>query len=79
MEDVPDPVIGPDEVLVEVQATALNRADLLQRLGLYPNPAWEALEIPGLELAGTVVEIGRRVTRWQPGDPVVYLGALWAP
>ena len=71
LEDVPDPVIGPEEVLVEVRATALNRADLLQRLGLYPNPAREDLEIPGMELAGTVVEIGRRVTMWQPGDPVM--------
>jgi putative PIG3 family NAD(P)H quinone oxidoreductase len=71
LEDVPAPEIGPDEVLVEVRATALNRADLLQRMGLYPSPVWEEREIPGLELAGTVVEAGRRVTMWQPGDAVM--------
>ncbi len=40
--DVPDPVPGPDEVVVDVAATALNRADVLQRLGLYPGPPMEA-------------------------------------
>ena len=58
LEEVPDPAIGPEEVLVDVRATALNRADLLQRMGLYPGPAWEAAEIPGLELAGVVATIG---------------------
>jgi putative PIG3 family NAD(P)H quinone oxidoreductase len=71
LEDVPDPVIGPEEVLVDVRATALNRADLLQRMGLYPSPAWEAVEIPGLELAGVVAATGPRVTMWQPGDAVM--------
>jgi putative PIG3 family NAD(P)H quinone oxidoreductase len=71
LEDVPDPVVGPDEVLVDVRATALNRADLLQRMGLYPSPAWEAVEIPGLELAGVVAATGPRVTMWQPGDAVM--------
>ena len=55
LEDVADPAIGPEEVLVDIRATALNRADLLQRMGLYPSPSWEAVEIPGLELAGVVV------------------------
>jgi putative PIG3 family NAD(P)H quinone oxidoreductase len=71
LEEVPDPGIGPEEVLVDVRATALNRADLLQRKGLYPSPAWEAVEIPGLELAGVVASTGPRVTMWQPGDPVM--------
>ena len=71
LEEVPDPQIGPEEVLVDVRATALNRADLLQRMGLYPSPAWEAAEIPGLELAGVVAATGQRVTMWQPGDPVM--------
>ena len=71
LDEVPDPVIGPEEVLIGVRATALNRADLLQRMGLYPGPAWETVEIPGLELAGVVGAIGPRVTMWQPGDAVM--------
>jgi len=71
LEEVADPVIGPEDVLVDVRATALNRADLLQRMGLYPSPAWEAVEIPGLELAGTVAAVGPRVTMWRPGDEVM--------
>lgn len=70
LRDVPDPVPGPEEVLVQVVATALNRADLLQRRGLYPGPMMEQ-EIPGLELAGRVVAIGDRVREWNPGDEVM--------
>ena len=61
---------GPDEVLVQVAATALNRADLLQRMGLYPDPRGRTPEIPGLEFAGTVVAVrraGRRCGRWATG------------
>jgi putative PIG3 family NAD(P)H quinone oxidoreductase len=68
-------VPGPDEVLVEVAATALNRADLLQRMGLYPDPRRVKPEIPGLEFAGTVVDIGARVTMWQVGDRVMGIEA----
>ena len=57
IEEVPDPVPGPDEVLVDVAATALNRADLLQRMGLYPDPRRVQPEIPGLEFAGTVAAV----------------------
>jgi putative PIG3 family NAD(P)H quinone oxidoreductase len=71
LEAVPDPEPGPDEVLVDIETTAVNRADLLQRMGFYPNPALEELEIPGLELAGTVAATGRRATLWQPGDRVM--------
>jgi putative PIG3 family NAD(P)H quinone oxidoreductase len=71
IEDVADPAIGPEEVLVDIRATALNRADLLQRMGLYPSPSWEAVEIPGLELAGVVAATGTRVAMWQPGDAVM--------
>lgn len=60
LRDVPDPAPGPEEVVVDVAATALNRADLLQRRGLYPGPPTE-LEIPGLEFSGTVSAIGARV------------------
>ena len=51
--DVPDPVAGPDDLLVAVRACALNRADLLQRVGGYPQPGPKPeFEIPGLEYAG---------------------------
>ena len=55
IEEVASPVPGPDEVVVQVAATALNRADVLQRMGLYPDPRRIQPEIPGLEFAGTVV------------------------
>lgn len=70
VRDVPDPVPGPDEVVVAVRSAALNRADLLQRRGFYPGPAMDH-EIPGLELAGTVMARGARVTSWQDGDAVM--------
>ena len=75
LEDVDDPVPGPDEVVVDVVATALNRADLLQRMGLYPDPRKRQPEIPGLEFAGTVGSVGERVTMWQPGDRVMGIEA----
>ena len=70
LRDVPDPVPGAEEVLVDVAATAVNRADLLQRMGLYPGPPM-AHEIPGLEFAGTVASVGERVTAVSVGDPVM--------
>lgn len=75
-EDVPDPVPGPDEVLIDVVCTALNRADLLQRMGAYPDPRrGVALEIPGLEFAGRVRSVGARVQSWKPGDRVMAIEA----
>lgn len=68
--DVPDPTAGPEEVLVEVVTTAVNRADLLQRMGLYPGPPME-FEIPGLEFAGRVIGVGARVTEHAVGDLVM--------
>ena len=68
--DVPSPEPGPDEVLVDVVATALNRADLLQRMGMYPGPPME-FEIPGMEFAGRVAAVGRRVTGVELGRPVM--------
>ncbi len=70
IREVPDPALGPDEVLVDVAATALNRADVLQRLGFYPGPPM-AHEIPGMEFSGTVAVVGDRVTDWTPGDEVM--------
>lgn len=66
------PTIGPGEVLLRVYATALNRADLLQRRGLYPAPPGES-EILGLEAAGEVVEVGEGVSSIQVGDRVCTL------
>lgn len=71
IEDVPDPAFGAEEILVEVAATALNRADVLQRMGLYAPPVRLPLEIPGLEYSGTVAAVGERVTMWHPGDRVM--------
>jgi putative PIG3 family NAD(P)H quinone oxidoreductase len=73
--EVDDPVPGPDEVVVQVAATALNRADLLQRMGLYPDPRGRTPEIPGLEFSGTVVARGERATMWQLGDRVMGIEA----
>ena len=70
IKEVPDPVAGPDEVLVQIVSSALNRADLLQRMGLYPGPAMEH-EIPGLEFAGRVIAAGDRVTEYGIGDAVM--------
>lgn len=57
-------------MLVRVRATALNRADILQRQGRYPAPKGSAPEIPGLELAGEVAEVGPQASRWTIGDRV---------
>lgn len=68
--DVARPLPRAGEVLVKVEASALNRADLLQRLGRYPAPPGAPSDIPGLEIAGTVFELGEGVTSWQVGDRV---------
>jgi len=64
------PGVSGDEVLVRVRASALNRADLLQRQGKYPAPPGSPQEIPGMEFAGEVAEIGPRVQMWKPGQRV---------
>jgi len=65
IQEVPTPRPGVGEVLVRVRASALNRADLLQRAGNYPAPPGAAASIPGLEFAGEVVARGMGVTRWR--------------
>ncbi len=70
--EVPDPRPGRGEVLVEVAASAVNRADLLQRRGLYPPPPG-ASETIGLECSGTITELGEGVTGWDVGDEVCAL------
>ena len=71
LKTVADPVAGPDDVLVRVRASALNRADVLQRRGLYPAPPGVPHDIPGLEFAGEVEACGELVTTLQPGDRVM--------
>jgi putative PIG3 family NAD(P)H quinone oxidoreductase len=70
--EVPDPVAGPGEVLVAVAATAVNRADLLQRQGHYPPPPG-APPYPGLECAGRIAAVGDGVAGWSVGTEVCAL------
>lgn len=69
LQEVEDPDYGDDDVLIRVAATALNRADTIQRKGLYPPPKG-ASHFLGLECSGTVEAVGRNVTRWKIGDQV---------
>ena len=68
--EVDDPALGPDDILVDVKATALNRADTLQRQDGYPSPPGSPSDILGLEFAGVVLEAGDRVIGMAKGDRV---------
>jgi putative PIG3 family NAD(P)H quinone oxidoreductase len=68
--DRPTPLPKPNEILVRVHATALNRADLHQREGNYPAPPGAPADIPGLEFAGEVAGVGHDVKEWREGDRV---------
>ncbi|MEO8724661.1 MAG: NAD(P)H-quinone oxidoreductase [Acidobacteriaceae bacterium] len=70
IQDVPMPEAVADQVLVRVYASALNRADLLQRKGEYPAPAGSPQDIPGLEFAGEIAAVGALVIGWQVGQRV---------
>ena len=70
VRDVPRPVPDRHSVLVRVHATALNRSDLLQRMGRYGAPTEAPSDIPGIEFAGVVEENGPEASRWQRGDRV---------
>ena len=70
VREVPDPMPGPEEILVDVVSTSVNRADLLQRRGLYPGPPMD-WNIPGLEYAGRVAAAGPRARRYSEGDAVM--------
>ena len=73
--DVPNPVVGPEDALVEIHAAALNRADLMQRAGDYPPPPG-CPEWMGLEIAGVIVELGeeaKKKSSWKIGDRVCAL------
>src|ERR1051325_3243035 len=72
LDDVPPPPLGPRDLRIRVRATAVNRADLMQRQGLYPPPPG-ASSILGLECAGEVIEVGAEVSGWKPGDRAMAL------
>ena len=73
VRDVPPPVPGPGEVLIDVVAAGLNRADVQQRRGFYPPPPG-ASDIPGLEVSGRIAGFGTDVTKpFSVGDKVVAL------
>lgn len=72
VRDVPDPTPNADEVVIDVTATAVNRADLLQRQGNYPPPPGASSYL-GLECSGTIAEVGPAVAGWSVGDPVCAL------
>lgn len=76
----PNPIVKAGEVLVKVEAAGINRPDVAQRKGNYPPPAGASVDIPGLEVAGTVVELGADVKRWKVGDKVcaLVIGAGYA-
>jgi putative PIG3 family NAD(P)H quinone oxidoreductase len=69
--ELPQSPPGPEEVLIRVAASGVNRADLLQRRGLYPAPEGVPADIPGLEVSGTIAAVGRDVRRWREGDAVM--------
>ena len=70
--DAPPPALGPAEIRIRVRATAVNRADLLQRQGMYPPPPG-ASEILGMECAGDVIEMGPGAVGLRPGERVMAL------
>ena len=72
IRELPDPVAAPGEVVLDVAACGVNRADLMQRIGRYPPPEGVS-DVLGLECAGTVRAVGDGVERWRPGDRVCAL------
>ncbi|CAL2272321.1 unnamed protein product [Prunus armeniaca] len=72
LQEVEDPELKDNEVLIKVEATALNRADILQRKGMYPPPPGSSPYL-GLECSGTIEAVGKQVSRWQVGDKVCAL------
>ncbi|HEV3113188.1 MAG TPA: NAD(P)H-quinone oxidoreductase [Candidatus Binataceae bacterium] len=72
LAEVPDPTPGPQDLLIRVRCTALNRADLMQRQGMYPPPPG-ASDILGMECAGEVTEVEREVRGWKVGDRAMAL------
>lgn len=75
VRDVPTPKPAADQVLVRVRAAGLNRADILQRRGHYPPPPGASQDIPGMEFAGEVAELGPEARQWQKGQRVFGIAA----
>ena len=75
IQEIPEPVAQRGEVLVRVRAAALNRADLLQRRGLYPPPPGFREDVPGLEFAGEIAALGTGVSGWKVGDRVMAIAS----
>jgi NADPH:quinone reductase-like Zn-dependent oxidoreductase len=69
--NLPDPTIGPVDVLINVATTAINRLDIVQRHGWFTLPGFSLPHVAGMDMAGTVIEIGSKVTRFSVGDRVV--------
>lgn len=69
LQEFEDPVAGEGEVVIRVAASAVNRADAMQRQGKY-NPPPGASQIPGLECSGVIESVGHGVTKWKVGDEV---------
>lgn len=75
VREVPTPKPAADQVLVRVHAAGLNRADILQRRGHYPAPPGAAQDIPGMEFAGEIAEVGPEARLWQKGQRVFGIAA----
>ena len=73
IQERPQPQPGAGEVLVKVSAAGVNRPDVFQRKGNYPPPPGASPDIPGLEIAGIVVEVGKDCKRWKVGDKICAL------
>lgn len=73
IQEIAEPVPSSDEILVKVHATAVNRADLLQRVGRYPPPAGTRADVPGLEFAGEVETVGESISGFKRADRVMGL------
>ncbi len=71
LQEVEDPELKDDEVLIKVEASALNRADTVQRRGAYPPPKGASPYL-GVECSGTILAVGKTVSRWKIGDQVSF-------
>ena len=73
LKEIPAPVCRQNEVLIRIKAAGVNRPDVAQRQGKYPAPPDAPPDIPGLEVAGIIEDLGESVSRWKKGDKVCAL------